>query len=279
MMPNYRYPSWDPLVQLRQEMKLRNFSQRTVDSYLYYITAFLKHASKSPRDIATEDIRGYLENLADSGRSAATLNVAYNALRFYFEKILRRKFFLTIPRAKSDKKLPVVLSRTEIHAMIDATKNAKHRLMISLAYAAGLRVSEITNLRVRDVDTDELVLHIKGAKGAKDRLSIIPQALIGDIQEVLNGRRVDDFIFASDWGGGKLTERTAQIVFGRALEKASIRKPATFHSLRHSFATHLLENGVDVRYVQELLGHASISTTQIYTKVTNPMLKSIKSPY
>lgn len=279
MNPNYQYPSWDPMVQLRQEMKLRKFSQRTIESYLYYITAVLKYASKSPRGVDTQDIRNYLENMADSGRSASTLNVAYNALRFYFERILHRKFFLSIPRAKTAKKLPVVLSRAEIHAMLDVTKNPKHRLMIGLAYAAGLRVSEVTNLKVKDVNSDELVLHVKGAKGAKDRISVIPQSLIGDIQEVLNGRHLDDLVFASDWGGGKLTERTAQIVFGRALEKAGIRKQATFHSLRHSFATHLLENGVDVRYVQELLGHASIMTTQIYTKVTNPMLKNIKSPF
>jgi site-specific recombinase XerD len=149
--------------------------------------------------------------------------------------------------------------------------------MVTLAYAGGLRVSEITNLKVKDVNINELTIHIKGAKGNKDRITLFPEKLKNNINNLIGGKINNDFIFASE-RGGKLTERTAQKVFEHALEKSGIQKNATFHSLRHSFATHLLENGVDVRYVQELLGHANIRTTQIYTKVTNPALKKIKSP-
>jgi len=140
-----------------------------------------------------------------------------------------------------------------------------------------LRVSEIINLKVKDLNLDELTIHLKQAKGKKDRLTLIPEKLVNDLRNLIAGKLNNDYVFASE-RGGKLTERTAQIVFAKALSLAGIKKEATFHSLRHSFATHLLENGVDVRYVQELLGHANIRTTQIYTHVTNPAIKNIKSP-
>ena len=149
--------------------------------------------------------------------------------------------------------------------------------MVSVAYGAGLRVSELVNLKIRDVDLDELTIHVKIGKGKKDRISIFPEKLRPELRKLILERDFKEFVFESE-RGGKLTTATAQKVFKNALKKARIQKPATFHSLRHSFATHLLENGVDVRYVQELLGHANIRTTQIYTKVTNPKLKNIKSP-
>ena len=179
--------------------------------------------------------------------------------------------------AKRSKKLPVVLSRAEIERIIKATDNAKYKLMISLGYACGLRVSEVVNLRVADLDIDELVVHIKAAKGKKDRISVLPEKLQSDLRNVIAGKDGVDFVFASN-RGGKLTTTSLQKMFRKSLAQTKISKPATFHSLRHSFATHLLENGTDVRYVQELLGHANIRTTQIYTPVTNPKLKNIKSP-
>ena len=147
-----------------------------------------------------------------------------------------------------------------------------------MVYGAGLRVSEVIDLRVKDIDFEELTLHIKQAKGKKDRITVFPEKLKASIQNSITGKDRDDFVFSSE-RGGKLTTRTAQKVFGNSLGKAGIKKEATFHSLRHSFATHLLENGVDIRYVQELLGHQNIRTTQRYTQVTNPKLKNIKSPF
>jgi site-specific recombinase XerD len=161
--------------------------------------------------------------------------------------------------------------------MIGIITNPKHRLLIALAYGAGLRVSETTNLKAKDINLDELTIHIKGAKGNKDRMSIFSEKLVASLKVIVALKQGNEFVFESNWGG-KLDERSAQKVFEQALVKAGIKKEATFHSLRHSFATHLLENGTDVRYVQELLGHANIRTTQIYTKVTNPSLKKIKSP-
>ena len=179
--------------------------------------------------------------------------------------------------AKKPKSLPVVLSRPEIERIISSVKNGKHRLLISLSYGAGLRVSEAVGLRVRDIDLGEMTVRIEQAKGRKDRISVLPERIAEGIRAMMAGRPGDDFLFASE-RGGKLTVRTAQMVFENALKTAAIAKRATFHSLRHSFATHLLENGVDVRYVQELLGHQNIRTTQRYTHVTNPRIRNIKSP-
>ena len=146
-----------------------------------------------------------------------------------------------------------------------------------MAYGAGLRISEVVNLKVKDVNLEELTIYLKNAKGKKDRITIFPEKIKTYLQNLIAGKNPNDYLFESE-RGGKLTERTAPKVFENAQRQSGIKKEATFHSLRHSFATHLLENGVDVRYVQELLGHQNIRTTQIYTQVTNPKLKNIKSP-
>jgi site-specific recombinase XerD len=179
--------------------------------------------------------------------------------------------------AKRSKKLPIVLSREEIKNIIDSIRNPKHKLIISLTYAAGLRISEVINLKIKDVDLEELTNHLKNAKGKRDRITIFPEKIRSKLKSLITEKKSDNYLFESE-RGGKLTERTAQKVFKNALRRTGIKKDATFHSLRHNFATHLLENGVDVRYVQELLGHRNIKTTQVYTQVTNPKLKNIKGP-
>ena len=171
----------------------------------------------------------------------------------------------------------MVLSRKEIKKIILKIKNKKHKLMIGFAYGAGLRISEVVSLRVGDVDLKKLTVHIKGGKGKKDRITIFSKKLVKELKKRVEDKTGEDWLFESE-RGGKLSIRTAQVVFSVALKQVGIKRPATFHSLRHSFATHLLENGVDIRYVQELLGHANIRTTQRYTKVTNPSLRNIKSP-
>jgi site-specific recombinase XerD len=273
---NY-YPSQDPIVKLKQEMKLRGFSQKTVKSYLYYITEVLKYSNKNPKTIKTANIRNYLEKLANENKSASTLNSAYSALKFYFEKILHRKFFVNIPRAKKDKKLPVVLSKREIKLILGTINNAKHKLCLALMYSAGLRVSEIIKLKVKDLDFDNQILWVRGGKGNKDRQTLLPKILINVLKKYTKNSNLDDYVFESS-RGGILTERSIQKVFHNALIKSKICKNATCHSLRHSFATHLLEAGTDIRYIQELLGHKRLETTQIYTKVANNKLRNIKSP-
>jgi integrase/recombinase XerD len=271
------YPSQDPILKLKQEMKLRKFSPKTIKSYLYYITDLLKYSSKNPKTVNTDDIRGYLEHLADKNSSASTLNGAYSAFKLYFEKILRRHFFANIPRAKCPKKLPETLTKDEVKKILGTIQNVKHKLLLGLMYSSGLRVSEVVNCKVKDLDLESHLLRVRQAKGAKDRTTILSEKVCIVLQKYVKNKKFNNYVFESD-RGGKLTERTAQKIFSLALKKSEIKKPATCHSLRHSFATHLLEAGTSIRYIQELLGHARLETTQIYTKVSNNNLQNIKSP-
>jgi len=265
------------LTKIEDELKLRNYSRKTIKSYLGCLSDYFRYLKNIKKDSDATLIKKYLLEKQTAGQSSQTINLHLNAIKYFYREIMKSAVAVDLKFSKVSKKLPVVLSRSEIEKVLNSIRNEKHRLMVALAYGSGLRVSEVINLRVGDVNLDELTVHIKDAKGGKDRLTIFPEKLKADLSEMMALQHGNEYLFESE-RGGKLTERTAQLVFDKACEKAGIKKEATFHSLRHSFATHLLENGVDVRYVQELLGHANIRTTQIYTKVTNPMLKNIKSP-
>lgn len=264
------------LEKTKNELRLRNYSQKTIKSYLYYLSNYLKNINnyKTPNDDLTRD---YLLKKKNKGWSSQSTNLCLNSIKFFYKEIAKSSLKINIKFAKKNKKLPIVLSRNEIKKIITAVKNPKHRLLLALAYGAGLRVSEVINLKVKDINIGELTILLKNAKGKKDRITIFPEKMRRDMRNLIAGKDKNDFIFISE-RGGKLTTRTAQKVFQKTLKKAGIKKDATFHSLRHSFATHLLENGVDVRYVQELLGHQNIRTTQRYTQVTNPSIRNIKSP-
>ena len=259
-------------------LRLRNYSPKTRKAYLLYINEYIKFSKNAGIKDKQKAIEEFLLDKHKRNQSAQTINLALNAVKFLYKEVLKDPQRIDLKFAKRSKKLPIVLSHTEIEKIIETTFNAKYKLMISLGYACGLRVSEVVNLKVADLDIDELVVHIKGAKGKKDRISVLPEKLQNDLRNIIAGKYANDFVFASN-RGGKLTTTSLQKMFRKSLAKTKINKQATFHSLRHSFATHLLENGVDVRYVQELLGHANIRTTQIYTQVTNPKLKNIKSPF
>jgi integrase/recombinase XerD len=259
-------------------LRLRNYSPRTRKAYLQYINNYLifsKHAGIKNKQKAIEN---FLLDKHHRKQSPQTINLALNAVKFFYTEVLHDPQKINLKFAKRSKKLPIVLSRSEIERIIQATDNTKYKLMISLGYACGFRVSEVVNLKVADLDIDELVVHIKGAKGKKDRISILPEKLQNDLRNIIAGKNTNDYVFASN-RSGKLTTTSLQKMFRKSLATTNINKLATFHSLRHSFATHLLENGTDVRYVQELLGHSNIRTTQTYTQVTNPKLKNIKSPF
>lgn len=266
------------LDKTKRELVIRGYSQKTVKSYLGYIKAYLNYVNKNKKESKEEAIKDFLLDLRNRGLSSQTINLSLNAVKFFYREILKVPEKIDIKFAKRSSKIPVVLSHKEIQKIIDCIKNRQHRLMIELAYSAGLRISEVINLRVRDVDLEELVIHIKGAKGKKDRISVISELIRHDLRDFLCGKQGGELVFLSN-RGEKYSTRAIQNVFEQALKRADIKKQATFHSLRHSFATHLLEQGTDVRYVQALLGHQNIRTTQIYTKVTNPILKNIKSPY
>ena len=266
------------ILQTENSLKLRNYSVKTRKSYLLYIKQYLDFVKKKKFKNKQEAVEKFLLEKVERKKSSQTVNLALNAVKFFYKEVLKNNEKIDLKFAKRSKKLPVVLSKAEIEKILKNIPNQKYKLAVALAYAGGLRISEIQNLKVRDVDLGELVIHIKNAKGKKDRITVFPDKLKIDFQNLMAGRNGNDFVFNSN-RGGKLTTRSFQAVFKKALKKAGIKKDATFHSLRHSFATHLLENGTDVRYVQELLGHANIRTTQIYTQVINPKLKNIKSPF
>lgn len=267
----------DYMFKAEQEMRLRNFSPKTVKSYLSAIKRYLASKGTEIEHPDTEHIKQYLLSMLDRGSSSVTMNCALHAIRYFYRDVLKKDCSIDIRYAKTPQKLPVVLSKLEIRTMLDAVQNAKHRLLLSLAYGAGLRVNEAVHVRVRDIDCDSLCITIREGKGGKDRVSMLPGSLVSLLRQHVLFKKPDDFLCESERGGA-LSVRSAQMIFARAIQKAGVNKKATFHSLRHSFATHLLESGTDVRYVQALLGHRSIRTTQRYTQVTNPALKNIRSP-
>ncbi|MBU0579326.1 site-specific integrase [Patescibacteria group bacterium] len=263
---------------LTREMKLRNYSPKTIKAYSSVIQDLYKSCKKLPRDLETEEIKAYLFSKQEQGLSSQTISLYANAINFLYTQLYNKQDYEKLRHPKRSKKLPVILSRGEIDLIVGQANNSKHKTMLNLAYASGLRVGEVVNLRVEDVDFERGSIHIKQAKGKKDRISILPKKLIAVLRQQVAGKVAGDYVFESE-RGGKLSTATPQKIFQKCLKKATIKKPASFHSLRHSFATHLLEQGTDVRYVQELLGHANIRTTQIYTQVTNPAIKKIRSPF
>ncbi len=265
------------LEKTEQELKLRNYSSKTIKSYLNCLKKYFYFKQFNLSQIDEENIKQFLLNKQKKNYSPQTINLYLNAIKFFYREVLGLPQKINLKFSKRSKKLPIVLSKKEIKNIIESVKNTKHKLIISLAYSAGLRIGEVVNLKTKDINLEELTIHLKNAKGKKDRITIFSEKIKTDLQNLIAGKKANDYLFESE-RGGKLTERTMQKIFAKALQKANIKKQATFHSLRHSFATHLLENGVDVRYVQKLLGHTNIRTTQIYTKVTNPKLKNIKSP-
>lgn len=265
------------LDKTEQILKIRNYSPKTRKAYLLYIKQYIIFSKKNKIKNKQEAVEKFLLEKHNKKQSPQTINLALNAIKYFYKEILKNPQKINLKFAKKNKKLPVVLSRNEIKMIIENTKNEKYKLMISLAYACGLRVSEVVNLKVKDLDVDELVINIRSGKGKKDRVSILSEKLINSLKNLIVGMSSNRLVFESN-RGGSITATSLQKMFRKSLKLAKLKKQATFHSLRHSFATHLLENGVDIRHIQELLGHSNIRTTQIYTKVTNPSLKNIKSP-
>ena len=264
------------LERLAQELRIRNYSRKTMESYLRYNHDLLLYHQKDPREITTDDIRAYLDYLSVD-RGPSTVSVAYNALQFYYKHIWRRSFFYHLRHPKQPKRLPVVLSKDEVMRMIERTDNPKHHCIVSLLYGTGMRVGELVRLRMNHIDFDRGVIHIQRSKGSKDRIVMIPKSLYETLTSQRRLKQPTDFLFTNG-RGGRLTEASIQKIVAEASVRAQISKAVSPHTLRHSFATHLLENGTDIRYIQELLGHARLETTQVYTKVAAGRLAEIESP-
>ena len=251
------------LEKIKNKLLLRNYSPRTIKSYLFYIKEYFDFSKNKNIKDKNKAIEKFLLEKQKKGKSPQTINLALSTIKFFYYEVLEQNEKINFKCAKRNSKLPIVLSREEINKIISVIKNLKYKLAISICYAAGLRISEVINLKIKDINTDELTIHIKNTKGKKDRITLFPKKLVANMRNFISNKKINDYIFDSN-RGGKLTSMAFQKVFKVALKRANIKKDASFHSLRHSFATHLLENGTDVRYVQELLGHANIRTTQIY---------------
>lgn len=258
---------------LKSELKLRGFSPLTVRNYSFFVEKFLQRIGKNEEEIEQEDAKIYLSELFDS-KSKNTIMLAAAALKFFYNEILK-KDFSQIKMPKKDNSLPEVLTKEEIKKLINVADTIKSRLIISLLYSTGLRVSEIVNLKVEDINYEDNTGWVRRGKGAKDRMFVVSDSVLKELKEYLKGRG-NTYVFSKD---KPLTTRNIQKIIKNARIKAGINKKVTPHTLRHSFATHLLEQGTDIRIIQTMLGHSSLSTTQIYTHVSSEQLKKIKNPF
>jgi len=267
------------LETLEKELKIRNYSQKTVKSYLFYNMKFLEFIKKSADEVRSIDIKIYLNYLKDRGLSGNAISHVVSALKFYYEQVLGRKLFYGIRYPRREKKLPTVLTRDEIKKIIDALKNRKHKLLIKIVYGSGLRVSEVVKLKISDLDLEQGIIHIKCSKRRKDRNTIIPKNLIEELNCYIKSRKDDNsYLFPGMSKNEHLSVRSVQKIVKNATKLAGINKRVYVHALRHSFATHLLEDGVDIKNIAELLGHNRLDTTLIYLHTSTMHLKNIKSP-
>lgn len=265
---------------LRDRLRMKGYSFKTIKAYLSHVVRLSEYYGASPDRIDKEAIRQYiLQMLDDKGLSHSFVNQALSAIKFYYLEVLNQPDMIEkVVRPKKEEKLPVVLTKEEIERILDSTSNLKHKFAFVLAYSAGLRIGEIVRLKPENLDSERGLIHIIQAKGRKDRYTIYSNKAKEFMKVYMQAYPIDEWLFFGGKPEAHLTERSLQNVFKQACQKAGIKKNATVHSLRHSFATHLLEFGTDLRYIQELLGHESPETTQRYTYVSNKDLARIKSP-
>lgn len=268
--------------QFKYWMRSRRYSENTVLTYGDAIRSFLRFCSgKELSEITNADVIAYNnEYILKKGLSASYQNQVVNAIKLFFKTVENRSLEIEkVHRPKKPKTLPNVLSKEEVKRILDAHANLKHRAMLSLVYSCGLRCGELLSLKPEHVDRNRMLLLIKHAKGRKDRIVPLSSKILALVDEHLACSKPEVYLFEGWKPGQPYDERSLQQVLKQALAKAGITKPATLHWLRHSYATHLLENGTDLRYIQELLGHSRSTTTEIYTHVSRKSLQNITSPF
>jgi integrase/recombinase XerD len=263
------------LQKLETELRLRAFSPQTVKAYVYWNNQFLNFTKKQPEDVIEDDIKNYIADLLSKNVTPKSIVLVRASLRFFYDEVLG-KGIVNLKSPKIAKNLPVVLTKDEIRKLIDYEKNMKHRLMIMLMYSSGLRLSELLNLKVGDLEFNDKVGWVRSGKGSKDRLFLLSEKVIEELKNYVKDKKELDYIFTGR--KERMTPRNVQKIIKKAMKNAGLEKDIHPHSLRHSFGTHLLEDGVDIRKIQILLGHSNLSTTQIYTHVNTDELKKIKNP-
>jgi len=266
--------------QMVMEMELRNYSKKTIEDYTRHIVWYTKYFGRSPAKLGEAEIKQYLHHLlVERELSWSYVNVSYSALQFLYKKTLNRSWNVkNIPRPKTGLKLPEILSDPELLRLFDATNNLKHRMMLMTTYSAGLRVSETARLKLSHIDSDRLQIRVEQSKGRKDRYTLLSAPLLPELRCYYRQYRPRTYLFEGKKAGTPLSTETIQKVFKGAKESAGIKKKATVHTLRHCFATHLMENGVDVITIRKLLGHRSLQTTLRYIRIRQEHIRTVVSP-
>lgn len=274
----------EPMTQLRQRMiedlRVRNYSPRTEKTYVDAVAAFARHFGKSPDQLGPEDVRTYQVHLVEErGASWTRLNQAVCALRFLYVKTLGKDWPLRhIPYAKSEKKLPVVLSQREVCRLLEAVANIKHLSILLIAYSGGLRVSEIAKLRIAHIDSERMVILVRQGKGRKDRIVPLSPTVLEMLRQYWLSEHPRDYLFPGSDPRRPITVSSIQKVCKRMATAAGIKKPVSMHTLRHTFATHHLEAGTDLRTLQMLMGHTNLKTTSRYLHVSTDKLRAARTP-
>ncbi len=272
------------MTELRKKMiramELKDLSKNTQRAYLQGVTGLSKYYMLSPNQISQEKIEDYLLHLKnDLGRAPKTCAVAKAALNFFYKDVLAdEKISINFSIKRNTRKLPEVLSRKEVWRIINTTNNVKHRLMLMTTYSAGLRVSEVVALKPEHIISDRMLIKIENGKGSKERYTLLSEFLLKELREYYRNKHPEKWLFPSKQTGGPLTTRTLYRIYENVREKAGIKKGSGPHTLRHSYATHLLEAGYDIRKIQVLMGHKSLSSTMIYLHVSRQTLSKMKSP-
>ncbi|MAG60826.1 hypothetical protein CL619_03490 [archaeon] len=265
---------------VRQKGLRLNLSPRTIKTYQHCLQKFFRTIRIDPIKLKKKDIEKYIHRLMELKRASSTINVYLSALKFFYEKILHKTLTIKIEYQKRIKRLPEFLTQNELHKVFNAIQNPKHLLMIKFLYATGIRVSELTNMKVKDLQLDENYAWVRQGKGRKDRPIIIAKKIKLQLKKWINKNQLEsnDYLFFSYYKHKKLSTRTIQAIVKKAQLRARIKKNIHPHTFRHSFATHLIEQGNPVTSVQPLLGHNSINTTMRYLHLARPMIINVQSP-
>ena len=263
---------------IKQKLKYKRYSPNTISTYVSCLDQFNRFIQKRGLQINEETIYQYLMSLVEKGYSRSSQNQHINAIKFYLEKVLKQEsktYYIERPLKK--RKLPVVLSENEIQRILSNISNLKHKALLSLIYSCGLRVGEALNLKINDLDSDRMLISVRNGKGEKDRMVPLASNVLKLLRTYYKQYQPSDYLF-NGAEQGPYSATSIRNVLKRAVYKSYIKKNVTPHTLRHSYATHLLEKGTDLRYIQVILGHSSVKTTEIYTHVSTKNLQAIKSP-
>ena len=263
---------------MREAMALRGFAPRTQKAYLGWMRRLVKQSRKTADELSESDIRTFLIALTDGKRSVATFNQAVSAFAFFYREVIPREWPRVVQLQRAPQRLPVTLSADEVRRLLDAVATLRERAIMEVAYSGGLRLGEVLRLKVTDIDSSRMVIRVERGKGGKDRTVMLAASLLETLRAYWKQKKPRTWLFPGQGGERPLNPTIVQRAFTVAKQAARINKPVSFHSLRHSFATHLMESGVNVRTIQVLLGHRSLGTTERYTHVAGAYLRETRSP-